>query len=294
MRLCKTSVTRNVTVNFIITANKCYTNKYMVKKSKKSATPKKQKSRAKYQCPPEIEELIKWANRLPDNSLEIEKMMFETLCSFATKENIIYDSEENGKAFIDKFFVLLEPDDMLEYLYPGTQTWDCNQAYKRYFDLNTAKQFFQSVIKGNKKTDEFFELEGSEYFKLHKADGIRKQDVMDEVLKNDRKIDLFKFLFDWRDAIEKGKSTALFDLATWLHSPHPNFDRLRACEICQNIFWAVREDSFTCSKRCSSNRRTRLSRSLTDEEKAEIKAQKEKNKEYKRKLNARKNSNGNL
>ncbi len=56
-----------------------------------------------------------------------------------------------------------------------------------------------------------------------------------------------------------------------------NLDRLRACEICNRVFWAKREDSKTCSPRCLNVLNVRNSRSLSEEEKAERKAQRDAN-----------------
>jgi hypothetical protein len=74
-----------------------------------------------------------------------------------------------------------------------------------------------------------------------------------------------------------------------------DLDRIRACEICNRIFWAKREDSKTCSPKCFGVLRTRDYRKLTDEEKAARKARRQANKEYKKKLKElRKNKNGTL
>ena len=58
-----------------------------------------------------------------------------------------------------------------------------------------------------------------------------------------------------------------------------NLDRLRACEICNRVFWAKREESKTCSAPCFGILRTRRYRNLTPEEKAERKAKREANRE---------------
>ena len=75
-------------------------------------------------------------------------------------------------------------------------------------------------------------------------------------------------------------------------------DNLRICKICKRIFWAKREKSETCSRRCRNVRNVRISRSLTDEEKAERKAKREANRELikngKAKPTKRKNKNGSL
>jgi len=53
-------------------------------------------------------------------------------------------------------------------------------------------------------------------------------------------------------------------------------NRLRFCKVCnQNIFWAKREESKTCSAPCFGILRTRRYRNLTPEEKAERKAKRE-------------------
>ncbi len=60
-------------------------------------------------------------------------------------------------------------------------------------------------------------------------------------------------------------------------------DRLRICEICQRVFWAKRQDSKTCSPLCLNTLNVRRHRKLTDEEKAQKKAQREANKNFKAK-----------
>jgi hypothetical protein len=70
-------------------------------------------------------------------------------------------------------------------------------------------------------------------------------------------------------------------------------ERVRSCEICQNIFWASRKDKETCSQPCANNLRVRLSRHLSDKEKADRKAQRDANRERNKKLKqSRVNKNG--
>lgn len=58
---------------------------------------------------------------------------------------------------------------------------------------------------------------------------------------------------------------------------HP--ERIRTCEVCEHVFWAVRYDQETCKSACANTLRVRRSRTLTDEEKAERKSKREANRE---------------
>jgi hypothetical protein len=46
-----------------------------------------------------------------------------------------------------------------------------------------------------------------------------------------------------------------------------NGDRIRKCQFCRLIYWAVRDDSRTCTRRCANALRQRDYRNLSDEEK---------------------------
>jgi hypothetical protein len=60
-----------------------------------------------------------------------------------------------------------------------------------------------------------------------------------------------------------------------------DLDRIRACEICDRIFWAKRTESSTCSPKHYEALKKRRARALTDEEKAERKTKRQENKRYK-------------
>jgi hypothetical protein len=75
-----------------------------------------------------------------------------------------------------------------------------------------------------------------------------------------------------------------------------DLDRIRTCEICSRIFWAKRTESSTCSPQHYETLKKRRARSLTDEEKAKKKAQREANKKRNEdvKKMKEKNKNGTL
>lgn len=77
--------------------------------------------------------------------------------------------------------------------------------------------------------------------------------------------------------IERGSDGKL--RTTGLASLLGTFDdsRLRTCQICEHIFWAKRKDSKTCGRRCLNVFNVREYRALTSEEKAERKARRKAN-----------------
>lgn len=73
-----------------------------------------------------------------------------------------------------------------------------------------------------------------------------------------------------------------------------NLDRIRACEVCNRIFWAKREDKKTCSAPCLNVFNVRRYRSYSEEKKAEIKERRKANEKLKQNPKVRKKKNGNL
>lgn len=63
-----------------------------------------------------------------------------------------------------------------------------------------------------------------------------------------------------------------------------NLDRIRECQICSNIFWANRTDSFTCSATCANHLRVQKYRNRNIEEIRRKDVARKANIEYKQKI----------
>lgn len=69
-------------------------------------------------------------------------------------------------------------------------------------------------------------------------------------------------------------------------------DRLRVCEVCERVFWAVRKDSKTCSAQCANRLRVRNYRNLSPEEKVARRERQETNRQLIKTKKAKRQKNG--
>jgi len=273
----------------------------MVKKKKEELGQSKQKSRAKYKCPENLYNLIYWANLI---SLDL---ISPDLFSSDSPLPMIAGFSDFFDVFMDKMpLPLTEPSEDDFFFganieeYERMVVWELliHSVGKHYRELIV--ELFNAAFARLGKTPTNT-LEEAVFLPEIVDNFIRTYtDLRNAIIKI---IEIAKKLNEIREG-NKDKSSlqepcepAFFYinennkidvretdfLLKVLRGIDP--DRLRFCKVCnQNIFWAKREDSETCSAKCFGRLRTKRYRTLTDEEKAERKAQREANKKYKIKV----------
>ncbi len=216
------------------------------------------KSRAKYQCPEELENIINKVNLVPTN---VEMKKFESF-----EENI----SERKRLFLNYFQTL--PEDFQTYVKEDLQNIIAVSPFLNSASLSGYKLGYMVGF-----CEGFYELRQSVIKFIERISRMKKGEQFDlksDELRISTTINLVK--------IGEKFEASLTGLAKLIG--HFEADRLRICEICGRIFWAKRKESKTCSAKCFNNFRQQLYRKLTAEEKAERKSRRESNRERNKKL----------
>ncbi len=292
----------------------------MAKKKKESpALLQKQKSRAKYQCPPELLKLIDEVNLIP-----YETQMPNLRNELQVRKQALREQTGNEFATVSASEILEIcmkdlPKEFQEYL--ESVTIDCGlpfgdkdckselkvELYVEYFNKRDSMLRLVERLEWESQRTR----QATEKHRLNKKVTFGPFTIADwdelpipykSLVKKDNK---YQITGVWdtlplsittvvrRNADGKLCITELADLIG-------KFDdsRLRKCKVCQRIYWAKRENSKTCSPRCLNVLSVRKSRSLTDAEKAERKFKREENRRIVKKGMAktvkRSNKNGTL
>ncbi len=259
------------------------------KNSTKSQNLAQRKSRARFQCPPELQELIRQANLvpqgmgLPDFQAEIRKAgpeasSYETLIKITKHLPAEFRDYLSGRAYeaVDPLgihtgamesaeFKRAVVNHYLSYCQErGAMLWLVQRLEtERSMMADTEKS---KGLKPKTLTHDHFNLLDWDAWPLPASGFIRRGD--------DGKLHLTGLA----GVIEKGFED----------------DRLRRCVICENIHWASREDSKTCSRPCLNKLNLKNFRKRTPEEKAEIEKRRKDNRNRNKKIKAKKNNNGTL
>jgi hypothetical protein len=247
----------------------------MVKKKEKQKTEQaEKKSRAKYQCPPDLGKLIEVYNLVTvDTVLKTE----EELISEAVQAALQYDDRYGACEYETHQFLKNAAIDFFEN-HPKLNEHIKTKGLFGYFnseiDMYVQFEYFR------KNLDELVAL-GIMWNRSRLSHTLQSDELITFKVSNSGKWEYFS-----SGTIAKMIAEALKDAYV---------DRLRRCKICNHIFWAKREESETCSAPCFGILRTRRYRELTVEEKAERKAQREANRERNKKLKEiRSKNNGTL
>ncbi len=256
----------------------------MVEKKNKMNTSQRQKSRAKYNCPAELSELIYQANLvpfetiMPNFNLEIEREIERLrevnggvtpeLSSYDFLTGIIKDLPQNFLEYLENLVASLVflPEGLLEEnLYFRHEF--VNQ-YVRYCDMRDSMLWLVQKLESERQ-------------------GMRNAEAKSGIENGSLTFDHYAS-WGWDTSPVYLKTHLYRDNAGKLHLTElaaliGKFDdsRLRRCQICNNIYWAKRENSKTCSAKCLNVINVRKYRSLTNEEKEEKKTQRKANKIYK-------------
>lgn len=238
---------------------------FMIKKKQEIKTsPWKQKSRAKYQCLPELEELIYQVNLIPPD-IEVKPLS-----------------------------IVLEEQTQLLRTQTDDENAECSIAQAMNICLQDTSEAFQQHLKSQKHilAEASINYFGDEYgmaeaylnyvkmraFMLSFINQLEIEEQWKDTLYRARSHwDVFEYTVI--TVVKRGDDGLLHH--TGLASLIGKFDdrRLRRCKICQYIYWAKRKDSKTCSSRCLNVLNVRHSRALTREEKEEKRVKREANRE---------------
>ncbi len=265
----------------------------MVKK--KTTKPEKQ-SRAKYQCPPNLEKIIERVNLVP---LKIEMAdLSDLLKSLQEKEN------PTVLKYIDDLLLEKTKAQFAECIAPLPKDF---QDEIRWYPEEFIEQFSSSgqelSSSGRERLGMYLILNSYMLFYQLRRD-VKNFAQNVERLRKSKKNEV-QTISEWNTdpmtisaPVLKGEGGKeyLGGFAGLIGKFQS--DRLRICKICTRVFWAKRAESEACSQDCANNLRVRRSRSLTDEEKAKRKAEREANrkliKDRKAKTTKRSKNNGTL
>jgi hypothetical protein len=228
-----------------------YTKLFMrKKKSGKKIDPKEPKSRAQYQCLPEVDELIKKVNLVPFPT-DMVNLEFE----IEHRTRILREKTGDSSAGVSLKEVLLDclaglPDEFLDYL-----KGFCYGSWLRSIDINKAD--FRDIHHISRAYIEFQRVRGETIYYARR-------------LKNDREgisrpdnWEMFPMIASGTILKAENGNNYVEGLAGVIHKIIP--DRFRMCEICNRIFWANYKNSFTCSKPCLNALRQRRHRKTNKE-----------------------------
>lgn len=254
-----------------------------MRKNKKHYKNEKELS-PKRDCPDALDPFIFDVNQIPENTVlrDYEDVWGENQPSFSdssTKEEIKNILLEKKKEWFDKCFanfsesykdiVLRDAEAWQLKKHPNYDEWNLQLA-----TLDLALEHYQYIylINNNLRAvaDFFSHLRNNDYLSVNETELITRDGatitlpLLEAQLKREGTI----------GKIRKDLFGAFIDI---------DLDRIRTCEICNHIFWAKRTESSTCSPKHYETLKKRRARSLTDEEKAKRKAQREANKRFKAK-----------
>jgi hypothetical protein len=237
------------------------------------------RTRAKYACPPELQELIDHANRvpasvqLPDFTLEIQNETGE-VSAYSFLMDLLKD-------FPREFIEFLERE-ALEYCSPwGLSDQNDPDAFKRHF-VN------RYIAYRNARNEMLWFVQ-----RLESERELRKR------LEKERgapiSYDHFN-LWDWEafpmpagGFIYRGDDHRLHlsGLAGAIEKGFED-DRLRRCVICSKIFWAPQSKSKTCNRACLNILNVQNYRKRSADEKAALTLRRKNNKRRKKTIELRK------
>jgi hypothetical protein len=268
------------------------------KEQKKKSGQTESKSRANYTCPENLANLIFWANYiLPDQPLPDVGIASDIKAIVSKKyRSVGWLNQDISQSEINRMIVweLVEISDvgkcygeLFVQLFKGA----IERSGKKLPKTLNGALFLPGIV------DDFLWSYSNHrdaiisFIKIAKiVNEIRKGNQDKYSLSQIRILEPPLFFIDENNKIDADVSNTLVNALRGVDA-----DRLRTCEICNRIFWAKREDSETCSPKCFGVLRTRRYRTLTEEQKAERKAQREANKAYKLKLkNNKEQNNGTL
>jgi hypothetical protein len=225
------------------------------KRERKNTSPKQPRSRAKYQCPNELNEIIAESNKIPADVVDLPKWDY-----FYEKIKEDYLTEEGNSEYdmgfvseikfqtLEKVFSLL-PEDLKDHL---NEKVNC-----KFESINRA-----SLEKGE---DISAQLEANRhewlvhYYRFYEHNRSNLRAIAKHVADRRAGKPLGFFSVDLHYSAEINENNKLAPKAKGLAAllVGIDLDRIRFCEVCGKLFWAGRQDSKTCSDKCSNRLRQR-------------------------------------
>ncbi len=235
------------------------------KKTDKKVQPDERKSRAIYK-PSELEELIKQVNIIPKNAelrdyneiwiqpkfqIPFDLPKEETRSFLLEKQKQIFNEcfADFSEQFKENFLKVCEAAVIEEH--PDYDKWNLKIAslylaiddyqllYRLNTDLRSIARFFSHLRNGS------YQFVSESELITNDGESIRLP-AFEVQLKRDGTI----------GKVHKGLSEAVIGV---------DLDRIRTCEICEQVFWANYKNSFTCSKPCLNALRQRRHRKTNKE-----------------------------
>ncbi len=257
-------------------------------------------SRAKYQCPPLLAEIINDVNRLPKDEIKAENQIIEYLenSNYSVSITNLFFNFENfvvtNKALLQKAFDFyfsekgFDAKDHLDLI-----TYEicvlCNSSAHK--ELNFSHE--EAAIYILDWFDAFEEKNGTEILNhfetfhnslpnLYKeAKNLKRLIRYKSFIVNHKYIELKRIEIE-TSLIFDGNTIRVIKSRFLRAIEGVNIDRLRVCEVCTNIYWAVRSDSKTCSRNCYNTFRQRQFR---EKNKNEYNEKRRANYAYKKTIN---------
>lgn len=227
----------------------------------------KSTSRAKYQCPPLLEEIINLLKFLP---IDIRRDFPQNISVEKDIEflNYVESLHPKIKEYLFRFdlpdLISIAKTEEEKRAEEDSQIWHkCRATFARYEDLMSAKTLFIQITERNKVASEIKKQYGFEVLGIHVFDEDRKN-TAGLYADNNGFLKPFKSVF-----------FAIFE------TEDVEYRRIRQCLICEHIFWAKRKDSETCSKNCFNALRQRRHR---ERNKEAINVKRRENYNYKKKI----------
>ena len=222
-------------------------------------------------CPSKLQEIIELVNLLPPNAEQVLKIVnersYNNECWIQKGDIAVFDflSEKAEMYYFDTIFKSLVRKKIAEYCLQPERN-----IIESYNDLLKAKSLFRHFAKINRQYPNWNEIKDNKFeqykFQLH-------------FLTIDYKERQFAvFVGVMPDGFIKTSRSELLEI---FESEEVPFYRIRACEICEKIFWAKRTDAKTCKNKKCSNALSQ--RKYQNRNKDEINEKRRENYQYKKK-----------
>jgi predicted nucleic acid-binding Zn ribbon protein len=255
------------------------------KKKNKRISKTKKISRAKYQCPPRLAEIIYWSNLVPPNTdlelaSEIESQLDKKYSLEYGVESIKETDEKTFAKFLIEYFdtcykdfsesfknefgrerfeVILNNNPSAEQL--KTLQWLILESIQRY---KTIREIRQNLYYFAEQLEERRTLLNP-YFMDSFTFAPTTKNIEISIVKNEEQVEIVEVEMPLQVFVDAIKGIYI--------------DRLRLCVICSRVFWAKRKDSETCSVSCFNTLRQRRHR---DRNKEALNAKRVENYKYKK------------
>lgn len=243
---------------FVINYTKLFMRK---KKSDSEIEPKEKKSRAKFDCLPELKEVLYTVNSVPPGIImpTATEVVDKFEKEYFLKYNVSRKSDLDDSTVVAMWFDILD------------------ECFKDFLDENQKKRIFESWFERTQAS--LSELKKSEValfwsvFKTYEFIRKTRDDVKAVInyvrMLNEKSPVLYLYKSDLHTPLsftqKNGETRANLPAFSKIIE-RIDLERLRFCEICSRVFWANYKNSFTCSPTCLNTLRQRRHRKKNADE----------------------------